>query len=98
MTLGTENDIRQPEAYGQELLAALASKNTAKFAVPHVLALRQIVQLNQTGSQSAAFQLIPLVSQKKPKKQPDNLLHQHDTEKERERRRVSPALSNCWNK
>lgn len=65
MTLGTDNDIRQPEACGQELLAALASKNTAKIVVPHVLALRQIVQLNQTGSQSAAFQLIPLVSQKK---------------------------------
>lgn len=46
------------ETYGQELLWAPACKNTAKYTAPHMLALRQIAWLNQTGSQSAAFQLI----------------------------------------
>lgn len=50
------------EAYGQELLCAFACKNTAKITAPHVLALRQIAWLNQTGSQSTAFQLITVSS------------------------------------
>lgn len=59
MTLARHNDIRQMEAHSQELLFAFTS--AAKISATHMLALRQIAWLNQTGSHSSAFQLITVL-------------------------------------
>lgn len=45
-------------SYCVPLLVKKKKKNTAKITAPHMLALRQIAWLNQTGSRSNAFQLI----------------------------------------
>jgi len=82
------NDIRQRDAYGQELPCAfrlVKIKNTAKMTVPHMLAFRQIAWLKLTGSQSSALELITVWSF-------DNLLHQQSTDTTCERRLT---LSKC---
>lgn len=89
--------MRQMEAYGQELLCAFApKKNTAKITVPHMLALRQIAWLNQTGSQSTAFQLITVSSGLVKKN--NNWQLATSAQHRKERQRDSLALSKSRNK